>query len=212
MNGLVENCHFDDCNLQGVRLWATSFRNVSFRGANLRGSVLGGVQDGVRNAFTAVDFSEANLNGTIYEAAAFEQCTFHNTKLVKIDFQSSTFKDCSFEGKLEDILFDRHGFRGEKYPPNEMANVDFSRASLKDVGFRGLSLDRVSLPNNNEHIVLKNFAVTLDQMTAALQRHDDLIAKKLIALIGIDRKWAVPNQAQGCINISSVADIVGEKA
>ncbi len=211
MRGLVENCRFDDCNLQGVRIWATLFQDVSFKGANLRGSVLGGTHEGARNTFVGVDFSEANLSGTTYQAAAFERCTFSNTKLVKIDFQTSTFTDCCFEGELDDVLFYRQAFKGEDYPPNEMVNVDFSKARLKHVGFRGLVLDRVRLPNDDEHIVLKNFAVTLDEMAAALQKQSDPVAKKLAAFIGIKRKWVVPNQAQGYINVADLADIVGEE-
>lgn len=211
MRCLVENCRFDGCDLQGVRIWGSSFRHVSFKGANFHGSLLGGAQEGVRNAFVEVDFSEANLTGTTYEAAAFERCTFSNAKLVKIDFQSSTFTDCCFEGQLDDVLFYRQGFKGEKFPPNEMANVDFSQARLKHVGFRGLVLDRVRLPNDDEHIVLKNFATTLDQMVLALQAQDDPIAKKLVAFIGIKRKWVVPNQAQGHISVPDLADLVGKE-
>lgn len=211
MRGHVENCRFDGCNLKGARIWATTFRDVSFRGANLHGSVLGGVHDGVRNTFVGVDFPEANLTGTIYEAAAFERCTFCNAKLVKIDFQTSTFTACRFEGQLDDVLFYRNGFKGERYPPYEMVNVDFTRARLKHVGFRGLVLDLVRLPDDEEHIVLKNFPATLDQMAATLQRHGDALSKKLVAFIGIDRKWTVPNQEQGYINVPDLADIVGEE-
>ena len=211
MRGLIENCRFDKCNLQSVRIWATSFREVSFKGANLRGSVLGGAHEGVRNTFTGVDFSEANLTGTIYQAAGFERCTFCNAKLAKIDFQTSTFTDCRFEGELDDVIFYPRGFKGEDYPPNEMVNVDFSRARLRHVGFRRLMLDRVRLPNDDEHIVLRNFEVTLDQMTAALQGQSDPIAKKLVAVIGNNRKWTAPNQVQGCINIVDLAGVVGEE-
>jgi hypothetical protein len=171
---------------------------------------MGGAHEGVRNTFVGVDFSEANLSGTIYEAAAFEGCLFSNSKLVKIDFQTSAFTNCRFEGELDDVLFYRHGFKGEKYPPNEMVNVDFSRARLKHVGFRGLMLDRVRLPNDDEHLVLKNFDTTLAQMAGALQRQSDPIAKKLVAFIGLKRKWAVPNQAQGYISVLDLADIVGQ--
>src|SRR5579885_3563845 len=205
MRGLVENCRFDDCNLQGVRIWATSFRNVSFKGANLRGSSLGGAYEGVRTTFLDVDFSEANLSDTSYTAAGFERCTFRNAKLTKIDFQSSTFQDCLFEGELNDVLFYRQGFEGEQFPPNEMVNVDFRRARLKHVGFRGLVLDRVQLPEDDDHIVLKNFASTLDQMTATFQKEGDALAKKLVALIDIRRKWAIPNQVQGYISIPDLA-------
>jgi hypothetical protein len=38
-----------------------------------------------------------------------------------------------------------------------------------------------------------------------------LLPKKLIALINIRRKWAVPNQPQGVINLADFADVVGEE-
>jgi fluoroquinolone resistance protein len=211
MRGLVENCRFDDCNLQGVRIWATSFRDVSFKGVNLRGSVLGGAHEGVRNSFIGVDFSEANLSGTIYQAAAFERCTFSNAKLTKIDFQSSTFKDCRFEGELNDVLFYRHGFKGEQYPPNEMVNVDFTRAKLRSVGFRKLLLDRVRFPQDDEHVVIKNFARSIDLMIKLLSQQNDAVGKKLVAFLRIDREWVLPNQAQGVINIKQMAGLVGEE-
>ncbi len=209
MLGLVENCRLDSCDLQGVRFWVTSFRDVSFKGANLRSSVLGGTHEGVRNTFFEVDFSKANLSGTTYEAAAFERCTFSNAKLTKIDFQSSTFKDCRFEGELNDVLFYRHGFKGKKYPPNEMVNVDFTGAKLRGVGFRNLVLDRVHFPNDDEHIVIRDFPRSMDQVIEVLNQLNDATAKKLIALIQIDREWRPPNQAQGVINLSEMAEVVG---
>jgi fluoroquinolone resistance protein len=211
MQGQVDNCFFDNCNLRNVRIWATSFRNVSFRGANLQDSVLGGAYKGVRNTFVDVDFTKANLCNTTYQAAAFERCIFRNTRLERIDFQTSTFTDCYFEGELNDVLFYRCGFKGEEFPPNKMINVDFSQARLKNVDFRGLMLDHVRLPSNDEHIVIKNFSATLAQMATSFQQQNDTIAKKLIAFIGINRKWAVPNQVQGCIFIPDLADIVGEE-
>ena len=112
---------------------------------------------------------------------------------------------------LDDVLFYRHAFKGERYPPNEMVNVDFSRARFRHVGFRGLALDRVRLPNDDEHLVLKDFAVTLDQMLVALKHQTDPIGKKLTAFIGIEREEAVRNQVQGSINLSDLADCVGEE-
>ena len=112
-------------------------------------------------------------SGTIYEAPAFERCLFRHTKLVKIDFQTSTFADCRFEGALKDVLFHRQAFKGERFPPNDMVNVDFTAAKLHDVGFRNLVLDRVRFPDDAEHVVIKNFAAAMDQAIAALSREDD---------------------------------------
>jgi uncharacterized protein YjbI with pentapeptide repeats len=207
----IENCRFDDCQLEGLRMWSMSIRDTSFKGADLRNAALGGVENGVRNAYIGVDFSDTDLRGTTYKAALFERCLFRNAKLVKIDFQTSAFANCCFEGELRDVLFYHRGFQGEAFPANEMVNVDFSRAKLRDVSFRDLVLDRVQFPNDAEHIVIKNFASALDRMTDTFRQHEDAASKKLIAFIRLYRKWAVPNQAQGVININDLQEVVGDE-
>jgi len=217
LNGLrlfdceLRNCRFDRCHLRDLRVWATTFGECSFTGANLRKSVLGGVRNGKRNSYSGVDFSGADLRETVYKAAAFERCIFRDAKLERIDFQTSTFEDCVFEGELRDLLFYRRGFDGDAYPANEMVNVDFSRAKLHDIGFRGLTLDRVKLPEDTDHIVIKNVDITLDRLTAALKHQDDTTAKKLTAFLNIDRKWIAPNQVQKVINVQDLADTVGRE-
>ncbi len=215
LNGLrlfgcdLSNCRFDRCQLRDFRVWATNFSECSFTGANLRKAVLGGVQNGKRNSYSVVDFSDADLRETIYKAAAFERCIFRNAKLQKIDFQTSTFENCVFEGELRDVLFYRHGFEGDAFPENEMINVDFSGAKLHDVGFRGLALDQVKLPEDAEHIVIVNVVATLDKLISALKQQNDTIAMKLTAFLNIDRKWIAPNQAQKVINTQDLVEIVG---
>lgn len=211
MGGELQNCRFDKCGLQDLRVWATQITETSFRGADLRKAALGGVQDGRRNNFRDVDFTDADLRQTAYTAAAFERCVFRNAKLVKIDFQTSTFVDCRFEGELREVLFYDRGFKGEAFPPNEMVNVDFSRAELHFVEFRGLSLDRVHLPEDEAHIVIRNVASVLDKMLHALRQEDDITAKTLVAYLAVKRKWVAPNQAQEVINLEDVAEIAGEE-
>src|SRR6266850_132092 len=207
----IRNCLFEQCQLEDWRLWSTTITECSFRWADLKRSALGGVLEGRRNFYTGVDFSEADLRQTVYQAAAFERCAYRNTKLVKIDFQTSAFSNCQFEGELNDVLFYHRGFKGEAFPPNEMLNVDFSHAKLRDVGFRGLILNRVRLPNDAEHLVLKDFASTLDKMVNVLKQREDITAKKVIAFLAIERKWAHPNQVQGVLNIQDLAEIAGEE-
>lgn len=207
----IHGCQFEKCQLQDLRLWGTRISESSFKGANLKKSALGGVKDRKRNIYSDVDFSEADLRETVYKAAVFERCIFRNSKLVKIDFQTSTFTDCLFEGELRDILFYGRGFQGEAFPPNEMVNVDFSQAKLRQVGFRGLVLDRVKMPHDEEHIVIPSLPKALDRMIDDLRRRDDVTAKKLIAFLNIDRKWILPNQAQGVINIRDLAAVTGEE-
>lgn len=215
LNGLrffdcaLNNCRYEKCQLQDLRVWSTTFTECSFKGANLRKSTLGGVQNGKRNIYLTVDFSDADLRETVYKAAAFERCIFRGAKLVKIDFQTSTFTDCVFEGELRDVLFYRRGFEGEAYPANEMINVDFSRTKLHDVGFRGLTLDRVKLPQDADHIVIKNVLATLDKLIAALKQEGDATAQQLIAFLNIDRKWTMPDQAQRAINTQDLEETIG---
>lgn len=208
----LTNCLFHRCELQDLRVWATTFSECSFTGANLHKSVLGGVHDDKRNNYSGVDFSGADLRETVYKAAGFERCVFRNAKLEKLDFQTSTFVNCLFEGELRDVLFYRCGFGGEAFPANEMIDVDFSRAALHDVGFRGLVLDRVKLPENGDHIIIKNVPATLDRLTSALKQQGDYTAQRLSAFLNIDRKWVVPNQAQKIINTQDLAEAIGVEA
>jgi uncharacterized protein YjbI with pentapeptide repeats len=212
-NCSMANCVFDQCDCRHWRLWDCAVAHSSFKGADLREAALGGVGDdsGEGCSYEDVDFSEADMRGTIHKTALFERCLFRHAELSKIDFQGSRFVDCIFEGELNDVVFYRKSFRGgDAFPPNEMLNVDFSRARLRHVGFRGLNLDRVHLPQDSEHIVIKSFTSALDRMVEVLSRQEDTTAKKLVAFIGIKRKWAAPNQAQGVINVADLADVVGE--
>ncbi len=106
LNGLrlldcvLNNCRLERCRLQDLRIWSTTFRECSFSGADLKKAALGPVLKGKRNIYFEVDFSDADLRETT-KAAAFERCMFRDAKLERIDFQTSTFVDCVFEGELQ---------------------------------------------------------------------------------------------------------------
>jgi uncharacterized protein YjbI with pentapeptide repeats len=211
----ITNCRFEHCQLRDLRLWATTIRDCSFLRADLRESGLGlatmeSPLRGKRNNFIGVDFSDADLRETVYVADSFERCLFRNTKLHKIRFGTSTFVDCRFEGELQQVqfwdsdLFSRN-FPPDSFPPNEMVNVDFSHARLRDVEFGGLTLDRVRLPNDSDHIVIDDFAGLLDNLIAALALQGDQTAKMLIAYLSVYRKWTVPG-ARGVLNKRDLAE------
>ena len=159
-----------------------------------------------------VDFSGADLRETVYQAAAFERCSFRNARLVKIDFQTSTFKDCVFEGELRDVLFYRYGFRGERFPPNEMINIDMSRTELHAVDFRGLTLKLVKLPENASHLLIKDVANTLDKYTEELRQRNDPLATRLAGFLNIGREWIPIDQAQNIINLQDLERSLGPSA
>lgn len=206
----IHNCRFDDCRFEDLRVWSSKFSDTSFVGAGLRRAALGGAQEDRRTVFSNVNFTNADLRQSMYQAAAFEGCVFKNAKLFKIDFQSSTFSDCTFEGQLREVMFYRRGFRGELFPANEMKNVDFSRAKLRFVEFRGLDLDQVKLPIDPNHIIVAPYLETLDRMIAALRAEDDPTTRVIVAYLGHERKWVGPNQIQGVLNIEDLREVDGE--
>jgi len=211
-HGEIDHCLFEKCDASEARMWATTVSNSSFRGASLKGAVLGGVDlDGRWNTFRHVDFTKADLRRTVYKAASFESCLFRNSKIEDVNFQTTRFSDCPFEGRIVRVLFYRRGFRGEEFPPNEMANVDFSNATLRWVEFRELDLDRVTLPNNSEHILIQSYPAVLDRMIAALGTEGGLSSRRLAAVFEHDRKWAGPNQVQGVLNVQDLIEVGGEE-
>jgi uncharacterized protein YjbI with pentapeptide repeats len=213
LDSQIRNCVFDRCRMDDLRVWRTDFENVSFRSADLRGAVLGGTSEesNRRNSFHDVDFTAADMRGTIYGAAEFVRCKFNHAKLNKVDFQSSTFTDCSFEGELRGILFYRTGFRGGRFPPNEMKRVDLRRAKLRWSEFRGLDLDEVFLPTDEDHIVMENYPETLDRLLAYFRGRSDLGSRRLTTRFEHEKKWLGPHQSVGVLSKNDLVESGGEE-
>jgi len=209
----IHNCVFDRCRMSDLRVWRTDFADVSFRSANLRGAVLGGTSenDDRRVTYHDVDFTAADMRGTIYGAAEFVRCKFNHAKLNKVDFQSSTFTDCSFEGELSGVLFYRTGFRGERFPPNEMKRVDFRRAKLRWTEFRGLDLDEVFFPEDGDHIVIDSYPETLDRLLAHFCGRSDMGSRRLATRFEHRKKWLGPHQRVGVLNRIDLIESGGEE-
>ncbi len=205
----LSDCTFGSGQLRDWRAWATTFNNCEFQGTDLRDSMLGGVTRGERCVYTGVNFSGADLRGTSYKAAAFEKCSFRNTRLEKLDFQTSTFVDCVFEGELRDVLFYARAFEGDELPENQMMNVDFSRAKLHFVSFRGLTLECVKFPDDAEHILIKSPAKVVDDLVGKLRAQGDQTAMKLAAFLSIGRKWVARNQTYKVVNTTDLTETVG---
>jgi uncharacterized protein YjbI with pentapeptide repeats len=210
----IRNCVFDRCRMDDLRVWRTDFANVSFRSADLRGAVLGGTSenDNRRNSFHDVDFTAADMRETIYGAAEFVRCTFNHAKLSKVDFQSSTFTDCSFEGELREVTFCRTGFKGERFPPNEMKRVDLRRAKLRWSEFRGLDLDDVSFPAGEDHIIVDNYPEVLDRLLGCFGGRADLGSRRLTTRFDHEKAWLGPRQRVGALNKQDLIEMAGEES
>jgi uncharacterized protein YjbI with pentapeptide repeats len=170
------------------------------------------VANGKRNSFKGVDFSNADLRQTVYVSADMADCTFADGKLSNVDFQGTVFVNCRFQGQLNDVLFHRYAFRGEAFPPNEMKGVDFSRAKLRHVEFRGLHMATATWPQDDDHILLNDYLATLDRVLDALKTRTDVESRKLAAVLGSKRKWAGANQKQGVISKLDLIEAGGEGA
>jgi uncharacterized protein YjbI with pentapeptide repeats len=209
----IRNCVFDRCRMEDLRVWRTEFAEVSFRSADLRGTVLGGTSDNDsrRNSFHDVDFTAADMRGTIYGAAEFVRCKFNHARLNKVDFQSSTFTDCSFEGELREVMFYQRGYKGELFPPNEMKRVDLRRAKLRWSEFRGLDLDEVFLPTDQDHIVVENYPEVLDRLLAFFCARPDVGSSALAAIFENHKMWLGAKQRVGVLNKRDLVETAGEE-
>jgi uncharacterized protein YjbI with pentapeptide repeats len=208
----IEDCCFEGTLCRDWRMWGTTIVNTSFRAADLRKAALGGVEDGKRNTFRQVDFTQADLRQTVYVSCDMIGCSFVETKLSKVDFQGTVFVNCTFEGELDEVLFYRHGFRGEAFPANEMGGVDLRRSKLRHVEFRGLDMSEVQWPEGDDHLVVDDYTATLDRALVVLKGRTDVASKKLSAVLGMKRKWAGHDQKRGVLSIPDLIEAGGREA
>lgn len=207
----VDGCSFNGATCQDVRLWGTRIAGTSFRGSDLRRSALGGVEGLKRNVFDRVDFTNADLRKTAYLSAEMLECTFASTNLSKVDFQGTVFKNCVFEGELEEVIFYRRGFRGDAFPCNEMKGVDFRRAKFRYVEFRDLDMADVIWPDDTDAVLLEDYPAVLDKMLQRLSSRSDGPARRLTAVIGTMRKWAGRNQQRGVLSKRELIELSSER-
>jgi len=205
-------CSFANTVLIDFRMWSTEMLHCSFVGADLRGAALGGMLGEQRNHFIHVDFSGADMRRTSWVSASFEHCKFRDTNLEGVNFQGSTFDHCTFEGEVRDVIFNRHAFKKDELPPNKMIAVDFSRADLRFVGFRNLSLNEVRFPVDAKHLVFEDYRQTLERALDHLRKEGDPIAKKLCFFLANELKWVGQARSRGILNIEDLIVVAGETA
>ncbi len=209
----IDNCRFDRADLSGTRMWSTTILHSTFRGARLRDVSMGGIDtNGRRNRFEGLDFQNADLRGSAQGSSDMTRCLFRDTNLEKVEFRGTVFRDCTFEGLLDEVIFSKYAFRGEARPPNEMRNVDFSKASFQWVEFRKLDLDTVRFPENPDHFVIEDYLSTLDALVARWRGKEDAISRALCSSVTRKRKWAGDGQNRGVVARYDLLQAGGEAA
>ena len=198
-NSRITDCCFDDAQCEDWRLWATDISDTTFIAAELDSAVLGPWYEGRGNTYESVNFCRADMSRLNSFTATYRDCDFSHAKLEKIDFQSSSFIRCRFAGELREVIFWDHGFKTGKPNPNPMEDVDFRQAKLRWVEFRRLNLDRMRFPEDEDHLIIKNYRCVLQKVLAALKDNENNHARRLRAILEIDLKWIGPQQQIGVL-------------
>lgn len=210
---VLDNCVFRQAVCEGWRMWRTTLRRCSFEEANLRGSALGTLSEGERwrdrNRFETVSFDRADLRDTVWHPAEVRECSFRETRLEKVEFSGTVFRRCVFSGPLDEVVFARHGFRCERFPPNEMQDVDFSGVSFRWVEFRHLDLATVRFPERPDHLVVDDYPARLDRLLRMVEGRSDLPSRQLHARFARARKYAGAAQRRGVVNLDELGELAG---
>ena len=207
----LEDCCFERALCRGWRMWNTTVKRTEFREADLHGAALGGVDAGKRNRFENVYFVRSDMRETAWVSCDMIGCVFEETRLDKVDFQGTRFEHCSFVGEVREVLFYRHAFGEEQLPANDMRGVDFSRARLRSVEFRGLDLKEVKWPTNDDQLVIPEYVQALDRALRMLAGRAEPGAKNARVLLEMQRRWAGPAQWEGIVSRRELVAAAGRK-
>lgn len=200
-NSRITNCRFDNAQCEDWRLWAADVSSTTFFDANLYKAVLGPWYEGRGNTYRLVNFSRADMFMLNSPAATYIDCDFSHARLEKIEFQSSSFIRCRFAGELREVIFWNHGYKTGKPDPNPMEDVDFSEAKLRWVEFRRLNLDRVLFPQDDTHVVLRNYECVLQKALLAARNSQHQSANGIAAVFQHRLKWIGLEQEVGVFNL-----------
>jgi len=201
------NCTFQRCKFDNFRMWETILSRCELTDCDLRGASMGGIgESGRRNACRDVHFVRSNFQHLGFANCEFLRCLFFDCKLRHVNFDGSSFQDCVFKGVLKDVSFNQRSIPG--IPLNEMQNVDFREAQLRDVEFRRLNLFGVRLPSDEEHLIMSRddmlFAIT--ELSQSRKQSDKGLAEFLKGTL----PWTVPDGPTFVAHKEDLKDSCGE--
>ncbi len=149
-----ENCFFEKTDFTDSSDHGNVFDHCEFLNCKFKLAVLG--YDGSR--FRNCVFRKCGFQRTNFIRAEFVTTDFIDCRLKGIDFGSSSFENCKFEGLLEDVWFrgtfplksDIEEFGQPKI--NKMQNVSFEKADLVDLTISdGCDLSTVKIKNDGKY-------------------------------------------------------------
>ena len=206
----MRNCRFDSARCTDWRIWSTDVSACTFVGADLSRSALGAwSREGRGSTFRDTSFRSSKLSSIVSRAGHFEDCDFTDVTLRNVDFGSSGFVRCRFSGELTKVIFWDHGFKTGKPEPNRMIDVDFSQAHFREVEFRRLNLDRVTLPVSDDHMIVNHYRCVLAKTIERLSVDNHPDARAFKVFMEVMMKWVGPRQQIG-IFAKSDFDVGGD--
>jgi len=166
----IEGCVFDNCvfnkaELVGIKDHANKFINCSFVGTCLGDAGLGHKGSSYKNCL----FDRTSFDKARFIRAEFDDCKFDQCRFKGVDFNASSFVNCEFSGKIEDVWF-RGGFAlkddiSDFGVPrkNAMKNVSFEKASLWSMTFSNqCDLSTIKLPLEGNYKLYSNWRLRLE--------------------------------------------------
>jgi uncharacterized protein YjbI with pentapeptide repeats len=146
----LEDVNLDNADARMVLFSRGTLERVSFRRTDLSGSVWG-TTGSSGPLVSDCAFIESQMVQSAYGHPLFRRCHF-NLLLDRAMFDGAEFEDCTFEGTLRNVWFDRTHHDPNPVVArriNTMKNVDFSRARMVSVSFMGIDLSSVTLPTKD---------------------------------------------------------------
>jgi len=208
-HSVIRNCRFDRAFCRDWRLWATDVADCSFAGAELSGA-LGTWYEGRGNSYERVSFVETNLRGAHAGPTTFTDCDFAHAVLVKNEFSGTSFIRCRFAGLLREVTFYPTSFTDRAAGRGRFEDVDFSDAQLRWCDFRGVDLDRVTFPNDADHLIITDPKCSLAKAIAASSPPGPGEAG-LVAILENGLEW-VGEQRRTVLNRRDFVESAGDEA
>lgn len=168
----IEGSFFNEVKFESVDFsnmvdLGNEFRGCTFKSCKFNVAALG--YNGTK--FTNCSFNACNFSRAIFIRAEFILCTFNDCKLKGVDFNASSFENCTFSGKVQEVWF-RGGYALLSHirefgvaKENKMKNVSFFDATLVDVTFsNNCNLSSIVLPASGQYFLYNNWLNRLEKL------------------------------------------------
>ncbi|MQA84710.1 MAG: hypothetical protein GEV03_08835 [Streptosporangiales bacterium] len=180
----VEDCVFDDADLEGLRCWGVQVACCSMRRAKLFDGQLGAAEEfwPTRSVWLDVDLSQADLRGAT-AGTRFERVDFRTAKFRRTDFAWSDLVHCVFAGVVQGLTIGRRPI-ASRPSTWTLTDVDLTEARPRDLRLIGVDLGAVDvrLPEDAEHWHIPDWHAYLRRVTslvAALQNGETKTAAEV---------------------------------